>query len=138
MTRRWRKEAAPCSGSPFGNTRQTLRKRWDRGFESISLQRRVSCEPEADTVMVGNFCFRPQSRPGERRAVGAGHPIPQAVWEWVSRIIAAMPIIWPEWDRQDLAVSIARLPGAHGSAESLPMPLPQRLLPLVPVTQWVD
>jgi hypothetical protein len=26
-----------------------------------------------ESSAVGNFCFRPQSRPGERRAVGAGH-----------------------------------------------------------------
>jgi hypothetical protein len=35
---------------------------------------------KAGTFMVGNFCFRPESRPGERRAVGAGHAIPQTVW----------------------------------------------------------
>jgi hypothetical protein len=44
--------------------------------------------------MVGNFGFRPQWPLGERRAVGAGRNSSNRVV--VSRIIAAMPIIWSE------------------------------------------
>jgi len=49
-------------GSSSKSTSRVERK-WDQQFESGFLQQRVSCEPEAGTVMVGNFCFRPQSRP---------------------------------------------------------------------------
>src|SRR4051812_33076323 len=39
--------------------KETRTRGRDQGFESVFLQQRVSCEPEAGSVMVGNFAFGP-------------------------------------------------------------------------------